>query len=416
MLGSRRMQRFASGLSVVGMLVAGSACEPPPPPSDNIEVTYVTIPGVSDPSIRPWTLNNRGQLLATELLPTGDAFEIFVNAYLWDGGQATRIGEEGKLVSPEDLSNHSHVVGSTGESFGQPGRPFLWKDGELTLLPSPEGTSPNTQSDVYVNDRGTVAGTLPGPRPTVWHKGDIVTAPVVGIATGINNRNQVLIQTADEEGTRHALWEVGGETILLGEDIVDTLTDLRFGGRNALNGRGMVLGRGTTEQGHGGATEPGHRRALLWHEGQTTDLGTLGGDEARATAVNEWGQVVGVSTDEDGNEHPFIWYQGEMTRLTMPEGSEVTGFEPTAINNWGQVIGLGDGSDGVRQPFLWQNGRIVNLGELIEGAESWPSGTPMGMNDRGQIAGAAVDPDGEAIYVMWEVSPTWGYWPDGLTP
>ena len=49
------------------------------------------------------------------------------------------------------------------------------------------------------------------------------------------------------------------------------------------------------------------RRALLWSDGALQDLGTLGGTEGRAFAINPAGQVVGRSRTVVNELHATLW-------------------------------------------------------------------------------------------------------------
>ena len=69
------------------------------------------------------------------------------------------------------------------------------------------------------------------------------------------------------------------------------------------------------------------------------DLGTLGGKESAATAVNERGQVIGESTTAGGATHAFLWQDGKMRDLGTLGGQSSS---PTAINDVGQVVGASD--------------------------------------------------------------------------
>lgn len=68
-----------------------------------------------------------------------------------------------------------------------------------------------------------------------------------------------------------------------------------------------------------------------------TDLGTLGGNQSYATAINDAGQVTGTSYTAAGVEHAFRWEGGVMTDLgTLGGGTLSFGV---AINGAGQVTG-----------------------------------------------------------------------------
>jgi probable HAF family extracellular repeat protein len=97
--------------------------------------------------------------------------------------------------------------------------------------------------------------------------------------------------------------------------------------------------------------------AFLWKHGRLIDLGTLGGLESEAQAVNDQGQVVGWAdtkrTDSDDCPvgHAFVWENGKMTDLgTLPGGKE---SEAVAINNKGQIIGWSDTRSGEQHAVLW---------------------------------------------------------------
>jgi probable HAF family extracellular repeat protein len=45
----------------------------------------------------------------------------------------------------------------------------------------------------------------------------------------------------------------------------------------------------------------------VWQTGKTTDLGTLGGAESDASAINEHNQIVGVSNTAKGTRHAVLW-------------------------------------------------------------------------------------------------------------
>ena len=69
----------------------------------------------------------------------------------------------------------------------------------------------------------------------------------------------------------------------------------------AVNDNGQVVGLSSPADGLS-------TRAFSWTQaGGMVDLGTLGGSVAHALAVNETGQVVGQSTQADGSFHAVLW-------------------------------------------------------------------------------------------------------------
>jgi probable HAF family extracellular repeat protein len=110
-----------------------------------------------------------------------------------------------------------------------------------------------------------------------------------------------------------------------------------------------------------------------------TDLGTLGGGYSLAYDINSRGQVVGISATASGEEHAFLWEDGEMTDLGHLGGGY---SQANGINNRGQVVGISVPASGTPHAFFWEDGEMTDLGtQVFNGSEAF------GINSRGQVVG-----------------------------
>ncbi len=126
-----------------------------------------------------------------------------------------------------------------------------------------------------------------------------------------------------------------------------------------------------------------------------TDLGTLGGAQSSANAINNLGAVVGsadlATTNSFATHHAFLYTNGVITDLgvlgTYSSSREtVDSSAGFAINSSGDIVGQSSTTDGTLHAFLFSQGRLVDLGVLPGSQQS----NARGINDSGQIVGWSI--------------------------
>jgi probable HAF family extracellular repeat protein len=96
-----------------------------------------------------------------------------------------------------------------------------------------------------------------------------------------------------------------------------------------------------------------------------TDIGTLGGPQASASAVNASGQIVGFAQTTSDADQGFLYSGGKMTDLGL-------NVFPNAINDSGVIVGTG----GPGGAFVGTPGHLQSLNSLI------PAGSGTTVNNR----------------------------------
>jgi probable HAF family extracellular repeat protein len=237
----------------------------------------------------------------------------------------------------------------------------------------------------------------------VWQWGEMTALLTLGgydgFAAGVNSRGQIVgwAEKNVHDPTCVSPQVLQFEAVLWGpgKGQVQELPPLhgdQDGAATAINEKGQVVGISGTCDVAVGAFSAKH--ALLWEHGRVVNLPTLGGAGWNTPiAINNGGEIVGFSDlpgDVSGgmltpNFHAVLWTKDHVVHDlgTLP-GDAIS--EATGINDKGQIVGVSFPSS---HAFIWQDGVMTDLNKLI------PSDSPLEListgdiDDRGEITGQA---------------------------
>jgi len=240
-----------------------------------------------------------------------------------------------------------------------------------------------------------------------WQKGVMTRLPPFpggynSYATAANNRGQIVgwAENGVHDPTcnpsfqilqfRAAMWDRNGNIQELPPLPGDTTS-----AATAINDSGQVVGiSGTCGIAVGGVSAA---HAVIWENGVPTNIGDLGGHTWNTpTAINNEGTVVGFSlpADREGTRFykAFVWTKETGIRKL----DEISGDVRSAafgINDDGRIVGFSRTAGAVLRAVMWANpnASIQNLNDLV------PAGSLMlviagDINNEGMIVGVAHDP------------------------
>lgn len=308
-------------------------------------------------------------------------------------GELPRIAAEVRL----GMNSRGEVAGWERGPDGRI-RGIVWRGGRRVAVAEPAGVK--SWVCVSINDKGDIAGwgrdsenitdSRHPPLAFVWpHK------------TGVSQRrpeplNQAMAHAISSEGavvggvlsnSRRAWRGLYWERDTISES--EPLPGGSYSVVRAINARREMAGASNTPS--------GVNHACIWIQGNPRDLGVpQGGARSYALGINDQSQVVGFA-EIDGDTEAMLWDAGKTTRLGN------LGDDPSmamAINNRGQIVGLsGMGRERIHA-FLWERGRMQDLNSLIPASSAWTLTEGHAINDRGQIACAARTADGRQLAVL----------------
>jgi probable HAF family extracellular repeat protein len=227
--------------------------------------------------------------------------------FVWKDGVLTDLGTVGGYEArPSAINEAGQVVGNSDHIHNVSYRGFLW-DGTQRFALDPLGRRPNTYGDSYafdINNGGQIVGatsteTSNLPHPVTWinrHAAALGDPKNAWYAYGvaINDHGTIAVWgrgNAPDRGVPF-LWRDGVYTQLPG------LTPTASAGINDLNENDVAVGSSAS-------------RAVIWKDGQITDLNTqvpqdLGATLHTTIAINNRGQLLCLSASDEDYDRAFV--------------------------------------------------------------------------------------------------------------
>jgi probable HAF family extracellular repeat protein len=228
-----------------------------------------------------------------------------------------------------------------------------------------------------------------------------------GFATGANNLGQVVgwAENGVHDPTccctqvlqfRPAMWTLGPPDQIHDLPLIPGDTS---GAATAINDNGQIVGiSGICDQAVGRHTA---KHAVLWENGGVTDLGTFPAPWWNTpTAINQHGDIVGFAGDpafvEGDVLHAFMWTREDGLRPLKPlkgRTPQHVDSEAYGINEARQVVGVScDAQQTDCRAVLWDHGAYPTDLNDLKGGYSALLTSAKDINDKGEITGRAVDP------------------------
>lgn len=347
------------------------------------EYQVTNLPSLGGTVSRGNSINNRGWVAGYSNLPGN----LSRHATLWLDGTAVDLGTLGgpnsSVVWPVK-NNRGLIVG-------------------ISQTADPDPLGENWSCSAFFPAATATGYTCLG---FVWEDGEMRALPTLGgnngFATGANARGQIVgwAENTVQDPTcvppqvlqfRAVIW--GPEEGQI-EELLPLPGDTSTAA-TAINNKGQVVGiSGTCDQAVGRYTAA---HIVLWEKGAVTDLGNLGAPWWNtAMAINQRGDVAGFAGVPGGTAdnpilHAFLWTRrdGIQDLGTLP--GDVTS-QANSINDRGQVVGTSCDAAGSCRAFLWEDGVMTDLNTLVAPGYAGILINAQDINNRGEISGRAFDP------------------------
>jgi len=348
-------------------------------------------------------LNNQGIVVGA----SNQGHGIFLHAFKWDPGtQAIQpVGPDGVCSSAVDINNSGSIIGNVLDPccFECAVDGFIDDHGSIFEFGA-------TCEAIDINDLGHVALSCDG-WGLYWDgTGFRGLCGIIGADTArpvaINENLHAVINS----GTTAVFHDLNydkceslnylpGATVTKAVDINDS----RYENHDGIPDPHII---GNSGNGSLIVGEDASVRGFFWDGGAMYPISDLGGGSSQVADMNNSDQVVGGATTAGGSVHAFLWSLGPDKRGIIRDLGTLGGANSfaTAINEAGQVAGYSDTGatyrEGgtaytVRHAFLWDNGVMYDLGihnYFYDYAfvEPYPFSEAVDINDNGQVTGNSI--------------------------
>jgi len=251
----------------------------------------------------------------------------------------------------------------------------------------------------------------------VWERGRVRPLPTLGgdngFATGANNWRQVVgwaENRVEDESCQENVQDLQFRAVRwdLNRDRTHELRpfgDDSSSAATAINDRGQVVGiSGDCDQAVGRFTA---RHAVIWEQDQPRRLDDLGGGAWNTpTAINQRGDMIAGFAMPPG-EDPFnarlravLWTKRDDV-CSKVAGKDICDLgtldghvssQANGINDRGQIVGTSCPAAGLCRGFVWENGVMHDLNDLVADGLTDQFETAQDVNNLGQIAGRSAHP------------------------
>ncbi len=376
-----------------------------------------------------------GFALAAALLLTGSiqGADLRASAHSRNASyEVTNLPSLGGTASAgSSINNRGWAAGSSNLVGDQAQHAALWRNGSVTDLGTLGGPNSGVLWPVE-NERGVIVGISQTAQPDpfgerwscsaffpaatgtghqclgfAWHDGVMRPLPTLGgtngFATGANNRGQIVgwAENTVHDATCVAPQVLQFRAVVWGPAVgeIQELPPLpgdSVSAATAVNNRGQVVGiSGRCDRAVGRFSAI---HAVLWQDGKPTDIGNLGGVAWNTPmSINERGDVVGfsnVSAAAGGGfaAHAFLWTKRDGIRdlRTLPGD---TTSQALGINDRREIVGTSCDADFNCRAFVWRHDVMTDLNTLVEPDYRDRLLTGNDINEAGRITGQALEAD-----------------------